>query len=130
MSRRRARVQPGSTLIELLIATSIMGTAVVAILGGMSALFTSSAQNRESTTAAVVTRDYAEALELAVAQTGVWCASTYAVSYVPPAGNTVTASYGACPANNASTPQYQTVTITATSPNGGTETLRMTVRKP
>ena len=37
--------------------------------------------------------------------------------------------YGACPANNATTPQFQTVTISATAPSGLTETLRMVVRE-
>ena len=127
---RRFHNDSGSTLVEILCATAIMGTAIVAVLTAMTALFTASAQNRQATTAGIVTRDYAEALQLAVSQGNVWCSSSYTVSYTPPAGYTVTPSYGACPANNAATPQFQTATITATSPGGVSETVKMTVRKP
>lgn len=120
----------GSTLVEVLIATAIMGTAVVSILAGMTTLFGSSAQNRQSTTAGIVVRDYAEALQLAVAQTNAWCSASYTVTYTPPSGYSVSPAYGACPANNSTTPQYQTVTLTATEPNGAKETLRIAVRKP
>lgn len=119
----------GSTLIEVLVAAVIMSSAVMVLVTGMSTLFSSSAQNRQSTTAGVVARDYAEALDLAVAQTGAWCSSTYTVLLTPPAGYTVSASYGACPTNNATTPQFQTVTISASAPNGSTELLRMVVRE-
>lgn len=126
----RASGERGTTLVEVLIATAIMGTTVVAIISGMSSLFSSSGSNRQSTTAGIVARDYAEALQLAVAQPNAWCASSYTVSYTPPAGYSVTPAYGACPTNNASTPQFQIVTLTVTSPNTATETLRMAVRKP
>jgi type II secretory pathway pseudopilin PulG len=129
-SRRRARSERGSTLVEVLIAMAIMGTAVVAIIAGMSSLFTSSGQGRQSTTAGIVARDYAEALQLAVAQPNVWCSTSYTVVYTPPSGYSVTPSYSACPVNNSSTPQFQTVTLTVTEPNTKTETLRMAVRKP
>ena len=119
----------GSTLIEVLVAAVIMSSAVMVLVTGMSTLFSSSAQNRQATTAGVVARDYAEALDLAVAQTGAWCSSTYTVALTPPAGYTVSASYGACPTNNATTPQFQTVTISASAPNGSTELLRMVVRE-
>ena len=127
-ARSRTRPQHGSTLIEVLIATAIMGTAVVAIVAGMNTLFRSSAQNRQATNAGIVVRDYAEALQLAVAQPNAWCSSSYTVVYTPPSGYSVTPAYGACPAANVA--QYQTVTLTATEPNGASETLRMAVRKP
>ena len=97
----RTRAERGSTLVEVLIATAIMGTTVVAIVAGLSSLFSSSGSNRQSTTAGIVARDYAEALQHAVAQPNAWCAS-----------------------------QFQIVTLTVTSPNAATETLRMAVRKP
>ena len=62
----RALGERGSTLVELLVATSIMGISVVVLLVGMSTLFISSDANRQSTTAGLVARDYAEALDLAV----------------------------------------------------------------
>jgi hypothetical protein len=114
----------------LLAATAIMGIAVVTLLVGTSTTFTSSGQNRQSTTAGIVTRDYAEALTQAVSQTTAWCSTTataYGVAYTPPTGYTVNAVFGACPAAGAA--QFQTVTITATEPNGATETLKTVVRQ-
>ena len=119
----------GSTLVELLAATAIMAIAVVTLLFAMSTLFISSGQNRQSTTTAIDARDYSEALDLAVTANN-WCASTYPVSYTPPSGYTVSATYGTCPASNTTTPQFQTVTITATAPNGATETLKTVIREP
>jgi prepilin-type N-terminal cleavage/methylation domain-containing protein len=46
--------EAGFSLIELLIATAIMGISVIAIVYGMGTLFNSSSQNREATTAAIV----------------------------------------------------------------------------
>jgi Tfp pilus assembly protein PilV len=131
---RRARAtdaaEAGSSLIEVLVAAVIMSSAVMVLVTGLGTLLSSSAQNRQSTTAGVVARDYAEALDLAVAQSGAWCAASYTVLLTPPAGYTVSASYGACPANNATTPQFQTVTISAAGPNGVIEPLRTVVRAP
>jgi Tfp pilus assembly protein PilV len=119
----------GSTLIEVLVAAVIMSSAVIVLVTGMGTLFASSMQNRQSTTAGVVARDYAEALDLAVAQTGAWCSSSYSVASTLPAGYAVSATYGPCPANDATTPQFQTVTISASAPNGSTELLRTVVRR-
>src|SRR5205823_10740748 len=80
----------GFSLIELLVATAIMGYAVIALVTGMGTLINSSSQNREATTAAIVARSYAEGLEVPVAQAGAWCSSSYTVSYTPPSGYTVT----------------------------------------
>jgi prepilin-type N-terminal cleavage/methylation domain-containing protein len=120
----------GFSLIELLIATAIMGCAVIALVTGMATLINSSSQNREATTGAIVARSYAERLEFAVAQTGAWCSASYTVSYTPPTGYAVTPTVGACPANNATTPQFQTVSLSVATPSGGTEKLTVVVRKP
>jgi Tfp pilus assembly protein PilV len=128
--RGRAQGQRGSTLIEIMIACAIMGTAVVALVTGTGTLFSASAVNRQAATASIVARDYAEALSAAVSQTTSWCSSSYTVSYTPPTGYTVNAAYGACPANNASTIQIQTVTITATAPSGAHEIVKTIVRAP
>jgi type II secretory pathway pseudopilin PulG len=122
----RDRGEAGSTLVELLVATAIMGIAVVTIVMAMSATFTTSAVNRQATNAGIVARDYAEAIELAVV--GSWCSASYTTSYTPPSGYTVTPSFGACPV--AAQPQFQTVLITVTAPSGATETLRTVVRQP
>jgi Tfp pilus assembly protein PilV len=126
--RAAAASGSGTSLIEVLVAMVIMSSAVMVLVTGMGTLFSSSAQNRQSTTAGVVARDYAEALDLAVAQSGAWCATSYTVLSTPPAGYTVSASYGACPMNDATTPQFQTVTISAVGPNGVIERLRTAVR--
>jgi type II secretory pathway pseudopilin PulG len=129
MAVRTRRCERGATLVEILVAVAIMGTAIVALLAGSSAIYTTSAVNRQATTAAVVARDYVEALEGAVT-TDTWCATSYSPSYTPPAGYSAVASMGSCPSVSASTPQFQTATITVTSPNGGTETIHTVVRKP
>ena len=74
-----------------------MGTAVIALVTGMGTLLNSSSQNRQATTSAIVARDYAEALDVAVAQPGAWCSSSYTVSYTPPSGYSVTPTAGAVP---------------------------------
>ena len=120
----------GFSLIELLIATAIMGTAVIALVTGMATILDSSSQNRQATTSAIVARDYAEALDVAVAKAGGWCSASYVVSYAPPSGYSVTPTVGACPANNPTTPQFQTVAIVVTGPAGAIERLTVVVRKP
>jgi prepilin-type N-terminal cleavage/methylation domain-containing protein len=120
----------GFSLIELLIATAIMGTAVIALVTGMGTMLNSSAQNRQATTSALVARNYAEALDVAVAEAGAWCSASYSVGYTPPAGYTVTPTVGACPANNATTPQFQTVGISVSGPSSATENLTVVVREP
>jgi Tfp pilus assembly protein PilV len=131
---RPSRDEHGSTLVEVLIASVIMGSAVIVLVTGLGTLFASSIQNRESTTAGVIARSYAEALVVAVNEAGAWCSPTYTVDYTPPGGwngYSVAAAPDPCPPTTpANTPQFQTVTITATTPKGSTETLRMVVRKP
>jgi Tfp pilus assembly protein PilV len=125
----------GSTLIEVLIALVIASGAIFVLVGGMSALFANAIQNRQTTSASVVARSYAEALDVAVAQAsaagtgGAWCSTSYAVSSTAPTGYTATPAYGACPANDATTPQFQTVLITVTAPNLAKEQLRIVVRR-
>ncbi len=128
--RLRARGDAGTTLVEVLVATAIMGSAVIVLVTGMGTLINSSGQNRISTTAAVVARDYAEATELAVAQPNAWCSSSYSVAYAPPSGYTVTPTVGACPSNSSSTPQFQTISIAVSGPGGASETITIAVRQP
>jgi len=105
---RPSRDENGSTLIEVLIASVIMSSAVIVLVTGMGTLFASSIQNRESTTAGVVARSYAEAVVVAVAAssaaaaavtpTGAWCSTSYTVDFPSlPTGYTVDPAYGACP---------------------------------
>ncbi len=127
--------EQGSTLIEVLLALVITSSAVFVLVGGMSAIFANSVQNRQTTTSGVVARDYAESLEVTVAEAsanavaGAWCATSYTTAYSPPTGYSVASVPGACPAISATVPQFQTVLITATGPNGATEQLRVVVRE-
>jgi Tfp pilus assembly protein PilV len=128
---RRAEAA-GVTLIETVVAILVMATAVLALLAGSTALSRGSTVDRQAASTDIVVRDYAEALVAAVRgnAAGTWCRSSYAVAYTVPSGYRVTPTIGACPANNASTPQFQTIRLTATSPHGLTERLTFVVRKP
>ena len=124
-----ARNERGSTLVELLAATAIMGIAVVGLLVGSTVTFETSGQNRTQTNAGIVARNYAESLSAAVT-TANWCQTTaagYGPAYSVPSGYTVNAVFGACPSGAAA--QFQDVTITVTA-SGDTETLKSVVRLP
>jgi type II secretory pathway pseudopilin PulG len=67
----------GETLLELLIALTIMSIAVVAIVGGLLAGVAVSDIHRKQSTAGAAVRDYAENVEKYVAGTGYTsCAAT------------------------------------------------------
>jgi Tfp pilus assembly protein PilE len=122
----------GSTLVEVLVVVIIVGCLVVAIMKALGTTESGSRVHRSAATTDVVIRDYAESLKIAVTQTGAWCKATpYTVTYAPPTGFSVSQTVGSCPVNNATTPQFQTVTLTATSTSSAdTETVRVVVRKP
>ena len=138
---RTKRGEGGATLIEILVACVLVGSAAIVLVMGVGTLFASAIQTRESTTSSVIARDYAEALDLAVAQASStpgtvpmpprpdWCHASYSVAFTPPAGYSVSVAYGACPVYNATTPQFQTVAITVTSPKGYIDLLRTVVRQ-
>ena len=129
IDRQRLTGERGSTLVELLVATAIMGISVVGLLTGASVTAQTSGQNRSQTNNGIVARNYAESLSESVTSTN-WCQTTaagYGPGYTVPTGYTVTAVFGSCP--GASAAQFQNVTITVTS-NGGTETLKTVVRLP
>jgi type II secretory pathway pseudopilin PulG len=67
----------GETLLELVIALTVMAIAVVAIVGGAITTITTSDLHRKQTTAGAAVRDYAETLETFVGGTGyASCATT------------------------------------------------------
>lgn len=58
----------GLSLVELMVAVSILGIAFIAILGGMSTAVLVSDMHRKQATAGTVLREYAEAVEAAAYQ--------------------------------------------------------------
>ncbi|HST49847.1 prepilin-type N-terminal cleavage/methylation domain-containing protein [Jatrophihabitans sp.] len=87
----------GESLLELLIALSIMSIAVVAVIGGLVASIVASDIHRKQSTAGAAVRDYAETVEKYVAGAGYTaCAapSAYApgtVGFSAPSGFTASA---------------------------------------
>lgn len=87
--RARPAADRGETLLELVIALAILGIAVVAIVGGLSAAVMLSDVHRKQAAAGVAVRDYAEAMQTSVA-TGHYtaCAAPSPVTFTPPTGYT------------------------------------------
>jgi Tfp pilus assembly protein PilV len=93
----------GESLIEVLIAVAIMGLAVVAIMAGLTTSILMSDNHRKQATAGEYARDYAEAIQTALAAS-TCTASTPAAGcyklcaagswYENPTGFSVPTSYG------------------------------------
>jgi type II secretory pathway pseudopilin PulG len=115
VSNRAGTSQAGISLIEILVAVSLLGSVVLALVGGLGSLVSSSDRHRRLATADTFARSYAEALKLTVRQrTGSWCSSSpYDVSanYVLPSGSgyAVSQEPKACPP--AGQPQIQQVVV-------------------
>ena len=78
----------GTTLVELLMAVSILGVGITAVMGGMMTSVTVSDRARQQAEATALTRSYAEALAAAPYAA---CATSYAATgFAPPAGFTAT----------------------------------------
>jgi type II secretory pathway pseudopilin PulG len=133
----------GETLLELLIALSIMSIAVVAIVGGLLAGVAVSDIHRKQSTAGAAVRDYGENVEKYVAGTGYTsCAapSAYApgaVGFTAPTGYTAAAvtvrywsgtAWVASPCTDVGLQQL-TVQV-ASSDTRATERLVVVLRKP
>src|SRR5205085_7474269 len=88
----RRRDEGGTTLVEILVAVVVLGTAVLSLVLGVGSLATRSDGHRRMATADTVARSYAEALKLTMSQRWnqpSWCsASPYDVStnYTVPSG--------------------------------------------
>ena len=130
----------GETLIEVIMAVTIMGIAVVAIVGGIATTILMSDVHRKQATAGAYVRDYAEAVETYVA--GGHYDSSTSPNYLPsPAGftdpgftPTVTSvfcwnatAFGTCAAGN--TVQQVTLNVASTD-SRASESLAVVVRQP
>lgn len=91
---RRVGGEQGETLLELLVAITILGVSVVAIASGIALAVKTSGIHRSQASAGAYVRNYAEALEASVAGGGyVPCAGTASYpAYAPPAGYSATLS--------------------------------------
>jgi type II secretory pathway pseudopilin PulG len=82
----------GETLLELVVALSIMSVAVVAVVGGLATGVLMSDVHRKQTTAGMAVRNYAEAIIQAVDAGGypATACAALATSFTAPAGYTAT----------------------------------------
>lgn len=91
-ARRQADGEAGMTLVEILVALTIMGLAIAGITAGLGTASTASATHRRTVNADTVVRDYAEAIKHWVraghyrdcAGSGYYSAT--AVGFTPPDG--------------------------------------------
>lgn len=134
----------GETLIELLVALTILGIALVAVIGALAASITMSDVHRKQSTAGAEVRNYAEQVENYAAGTGyAACAlpSAYAaatVGYAAPAGYSATPSAirywtgsawsASCPATDTGLQQL-TLAVSSTDTRA-VEQLVLVLRKP
>jgi type II secretory pathway pseudopilin PulG len=135
------RDQRGESLLELVIAISLMGVAIVAVMAGLTTTVLMSDVQRKEATAGETVRNYASALQAYVADGHyVNCASTYAVpGFTAPDGFTARVVAGSV--------QYwtgvlwlplclpdrglQKLRVSVSSADGrATETLDVVLRKP
>lgn len=103
MRLERLESDRGVSLMELLIAVTLLSVAFVALISGMFTATVSSDLHRRQTTAGTVVRSYAESI---VTETYVSCATTgsYGSSYSPPSGYTTSITTVEYFAANASAP--------------------------
>ena len=126
--------QAGFTLVEMLLAVSILGIAVVTLVGGLMTAITVSDLGRRQSEGQVALRAFAEAV---AADPYTSCASSYPASaFSAPAGYTASlavtywdgaAFTGSCGTDTG----LQRVRLTVTATDGrGVEVLTMAKRKP
>ena len=125
----------GETLIEVLATIIILGTAIAALLAGISTAVLNSSNHRDLATGNALLRSYAEAVKQSTRAGFVNCATTYPVSstaYSQPTGWAVptNAVINPCPFGPGSPLSTQRVTITIVTPKNVTQSLDIWVRKP
>jgi len=143
MRRPRRGDDRGESLIEVLVSVAIMGTAVVALVGGLATAILMSDTHRKQAQAGVHVRAYVEAIETAVATSPssyVDCATkpSYEALFAQPAGfgrevvsvtywNGTAFSSATCTADQG----VQRVTVRVWSLDGrASERLDVIIRKP
>jgi prepilin-type N-terminal cleavage/methylation domain-containing protein len=132
------RREHGFTLVEMLLAVSILGVGVLTVVSGMMTSIRTSDLQRHSAEAQTAIRAYAEAVAGATYQD---CATSYAGGFGAPSGFSLsqTVTYwvpsgssgsfaGACPSPDQG---LQRITLTVAATDGrATETLSLAKRKP
>jgi prepilin-type N-terminal cleavage/methylation domain-containing protein len=130
----RSRDDAGFTLVEVLLAVSILGLGVLVVVGGMMTSIMVSAQGRRSAEGQTAIRAYAEAVSGTAYSP---CATTYASpGFAVPSGWStapVSVSYwngSGFVAGCAPDAGLQRVTLRLTSVDGGVESLSLAKRAP
>lgn len=146
----RGRSQDGTTLIEVLIALTIISLTVVAGLAALATAITGSSEDRSLATLNALVKSYAETVktevELQPAALFSDCAASYPITFTLPANDAgylvgINATNGIKYFDQASssfvttcgagqTNGLQLITMTATSPSGARESLSLLVRNP
>lgn len=145
LHRRRHRDERGETLIELIVALSILGVAAVAILTGIMTSVRASTLHRNEATGGAYVRSFAEAIQNHVDTSGGYatCGSaiaTYQGVAVPdlPPGYTkgvadvqswTGSSWGACSATGIQRVRL-TITTTGDASRQAAERLTVILRRP
>jgi Tfp pilus assembly protein PilV len=127
----RPRGERGETLLELLVAVSIMATAFVGIIAGIGTALMATGSHRQAATAEAVVRSYAERMEDPNDVPYVNCATT--ATYGTPIGFSLpaagwNASVTRVLAWQGDTPP--TFASTCPTPDKGLQQLTLTVQSP
>lgn len=136
MARRPVAGETGETLVEVMMTVAIIGIAMVSILAGIGASIRFSGTHRSAASAGIAITSAAEAVKGASGGSAT-CASLSTATYgdalrataLPPGwsiGDVVITSASCIVVNEVRLPH---VTITATSPDGGTTETLTVVRR-
>jgi len=122
----RAHRDAGESLIEIVMSVLIVSMTVTALVASLATAGNAGTAHRNSVTADVVMRNYAEATKGAVQ--GCVEGGTYTVGYTPPSGFSAVADPPGALCPPVDRPQLLTLTVTA--PSGGQTTMQIKVRTP